>query len=446
MKKKLYRLPVIVLFAALALCLAACGEKEAEPTTVTLWHVYGGEVTSPLNVLVEEFNRTVGQEKGIRVRVDSVSNTNVIHESVLAAAYDDPGASELPDLFVSYPKTVLALPDENILVDYHDYFSDEELDAFLPEFLEEGTVNGRLAVLPIAKSTEILYVNKTAFDRFSAATGAALDDLSTWEGLYALAEQYKDWSGGKCFFVHDYHFNYFQVGVASMGEDFFTDSGLAFGPKFAYAWAPYARAALTGTLWLGGGYATEPLRTGDAIVSVASSASVLYYSDVVTYPDNSTEQVEIISLPCPTFEGGEKLVMQRGAGLCTVKSTPAREEACMTFLKWLTEPKRNVDFVTALGYMPVTKEGFDDYLPKAIETLSDPMYASLYEAFLRTRQDYTFYTPPQREDYLDLETRFEKGVRLRLTAGQAQYQEQGEDALEALVRSTLEDFKNSYGS
>lgn len=446
MKKKLYRLPVIVLFAALALCLAACGEKEAEPTTVTLWHVYGGEVTSPLNVLVEEFNRTVGQEKGIRVRVDSVSNTNVIHESVLAAAYDDPGASELPDLFVSYPKTVLALPDENILVDYHDYFSDEELDSFLPEFLEEGTVNGRLAVLPIAKSTEILYVNKTAFDRFSAATGAALDDLSTWEGLYALAEQYKDWSGGKCFFVHDYHFNYFQVGVESMGEDFFTDSGLAFGPKFAYAWAPYARAALTGALWLGGDYATEPLRTGDAIVSVASSASVLYYSNVVTYPDNSTEQVEIISLPCPTFEGGEKLVMQRGAGLCTVKSTPAREEACMTFLKWLTEPKRNVDFVTALGYMPVTKEGFDDYLPKAIETLSDPMYASLYEAFLRTRQDYTFYTPPQREDYLDLETRFEKGVRLRLTAGQAQYQEQGEDALEALVRSTLEDFKNSYGS
>ncbi len=446
MKKKLYRLPVIVLFAALALCLAACGEKEAEPTTVTLWHVYGGEVTSPLNVLVEEFNRTVGQKKGIRVRVDSVSNTNVIHESVLAAAYDDPGASELPDLFVSYPKTVLALPDENILVDYHDYFSDEELDSFLPEFLEEGTVNGRLAVLPIAKSTEILYVNKTAFDRFSAATGAVLDDLSTWERLYALAEQYKDWSGGKCFFVHDYHFNYFQVGVESMGEDFFTGSGLAFGPKFAYAWAPYARAALTGTLWLGGGYATEPLRTGDAIVSVASSASVLYYSDVVTYPDNSTEQVEIISLPCPTFEGGEKLVMQRGAGLCTVKSTPAREEACMTFLKWLTEPKRNVDFVTALGYMPVTKEGFDDYLPKAIETLSDPMYASLYEAFLRTRQDYTFYTPPQREDYLDLETRFEKGVRLRLTAGQAQYQEQGEDALEALVRSTLEDFKNSYGS
>ena len=59
-------------------------------------------MTSPLNVLVEEFNRTVGQEQGIRVRVDSVSNTNTIHESLLAAAYGDPGASELPDLFISY--------------------------------------------------------------------------------------------------------------------------------------------------------------------------------------------------------------------------------------------------------------------------------------------------------------------------------------------------------
>lgn len=445
MKKKLHRLAALALPAALALCLSACGEKIAEPTTVTLWHVYGGEVTSPLNVLVEEFNRTVGQEQGIRVRVDSVSNTNVIHESVLAAAHGDPGASELPDLFVSYPKTVLALPDEDILVDYHDYFSDAELSAFVPEFLDEGTVNGRLAVLPVAKSTEILYVNKTGFDRFAAATGASLDDLSTWEGLYALAEQYADWSNGKCFFVHDYHFNYFQVGAASMGEDFFTQGGLAFGPAFSRAWAPYARAALTGGLWLGGGYATEPLRTGDAIVSVASSASVLYYSDVVTYPDNSTEQVEIISLPCPTFEGGEKLVMQRGAGLCTVKSTPGREKACMTFLKWLTEPERNVDFVTALGYMPVTAEGFDKYLPEALETLSDPMYVSLYEAFLRTRQDYTFYTPPQRGDYLDLETRFEKGVRLRLTAGQAQAQAQGEDALDALVCATMEEFEKSFG-
>lgn len=443
MKKR--KILAALLCGAALLCLAACGEKaEAEPTILTLWHVYGGEVDSPLNPLIEEFNDTVGREQGISVEVTSVTNSATIHDNVLAAAYQDPGAPALPDLFVSYPKTVLALPDENILVDYRDYFTDEELDGYLPEFIEEGTVNGRLTVLPITKSTEILFVNKTAFDRFAADTGTSLDDLSTWEGLFQTGEKYRAWSGGKCFFVHDNHFNYFQVGVTSLGEDFFTDGGLAFGPAFERAWEPYAHAALQGELWLGSGYATEPLRTGDAIVSVASSASVLYYSDVVTYPDNTSEQVEIIALPCPIFEGGENLVMQRGVGMCAVRSTPERERACMTFLKWLNDPQRNVALTTAMGYMPVTKQGFDEYLPQAVETLENPLYASLYEAFLQTRQDYRFYVPPQREDYLDLETRFEKLTRLKLTAGQTQLQEQGADAMDKLTQSTLEAFKESY--
>ena len=104
------------------------------------------------------------------------------------------------------------------------------------------------------------------------------------------------------------------MGVESLGESFFDEDGLAFGPGFTYAWKPYARAALTGGLWLGSGYATEPLRTGDVIASVASSASVLYYSDVVTYKDNSSEKVEIISLPCPIFEGRGEACHAAGRG------------------------------------------------------------------------------------------------------------------------------------
>ena len=73
------------------------------------------------------------------------------------------------------------------------------------------------------------------------------------------------------------------------------------------------------------------------------------------------------------------------------------------------------------------------------------MYISLYEAFLKTRQDYTFYVPPQREDYLDLETHFEKAVRLRLAAGRAQYLEQGADALEPLLCTAREELQKSYG-
>ena len=447
-----YRFFICLLATVLLFC-AGCSnkrKKEETPTTITVWHVYGGQTDSPLNDLIDEFNQTVGKEQRINVQVTSVSNTNTIHELVLAAANGEPGASELPDLFISYPKTVMALPDDSILVDYRDYFSQEELSAFLPAFLEEGTVNDRLVVLPVAKSTEIMFINQTIFDRFSQATGVTIEDLDTWEGLYRAAEIYADWTDdqtpdipgdAKSMFVHDYYFNYFQVGAQSLGEDFFRGDVLAFGPAFQTAWEPLARAALRGGVWLKGGYATESIRTGDSIVSVASSASILYYSDVVTYPDNNSEEITIISRHCPVFENGKNLVMQRGAGFCTVRSTPEREQAAVTFLKWLTEPDHNVEFVTRTGYMPVTRAAFENELPEAIEGLESAKYASLYQAYLDTQANYEFYVPPQLESYLSLETTLEDQVRSQLALGRQDYLEAGETGLEQISAERLQAFR-----
>ncbi len=440
---------IFLLLAVLLLCTGCSGtvKKEEVPTTITVWHVYGGQVDSPLNDLIEQFNRTVGKEQQINVQVTSVSNTNTIHEFVLAAANREPGATELPDLFISYPKTVMALPDDSILVDYKDYLSEEELSAFLPAFLEEGTVNDRLVILPVAKSTEIMFINQTIFDRFSQATGVTLEDLDTWEGLFKAAEIYAQWTDeqtpdipgdAKPMFVHDYYFNYFQVGTESMGEDFFQGEGLALGPAFQIAWEPLAKAALKGGVWLKGGYATEAIRTGDSIVSVASSASILYYSDVVTYPDNTSEDITLISRPCPVFENGDKLVMQRGAGFCLVRSTPEREQAAVSFLKWLTEPERNVAFVTRTGYMPVTRAAFENELPKAIEGLESEKYSSLYQAYLDTQANYEFYVPPQMETYLSLETTLEDHVRAQLALGRQDYLDSGETGLEQISADRLQ--------
>ncbi len=427
--------PVLLLTALLSVVLFGCaGEKK--PIVLTLWHVYGGQTDSPLNDSIERFNQTVGKEQGIHVQVTSVSNTNTIHKAVLAAANHEPGAASLPDMFVSYPKTVLSLPDPGILTDYRDYFTEEELSGYIPEFIEEGSIDGKLLIFPAAKSTEILFINRTLFDRFAEATGAKEEALFTWEGLFQMAKAYTAWTDaqtpdvpgdGKNFFVHDYHFNYFQVGTESLGERFFTEGdpagSLAFGPMFERAWTPYADAAISGAVWLQDGYATEPLRTGKAIVSVASSASVLYYEDLVTYENNISEPIEVVARPVPIFAGGEKLVMQRGAGFCTVKSDPKREEAAAIFLKWLTAPENNVEFVTKTGYMPVTETAFS-LLPETVKTLESPKYRSLYEALEETQKSYRFYTAPQLPNYLDLEMRFEKNVRLELSRERQAYVEE----------------------
>ena len=181
LRKKYLIIAGILLSLLLGIVCSACSIKEEQkkPVTLTVWHVYGGQTDSPLNDMIEEFNKTVGAAKGIKLQVTVVSNTNNIHDAVLRAANNEPGASELPDLFISYPKTILAMPDSDILVDYNDYFSKEELAAYLPSFLEEGTVDGKLVSFPIAKSTEVMFIDKTLFDRFSEATGAKLEQLDT---------------------------------------------------------------------------------------------------------------------------------------------------------------------------------------------------------------------------------------------------------------------------
>ena len=52
---------VIMVFA-----LTGCGNQSLlsakEPVELTMWHVYGEQAGSPMDTLVEEFNRTEGKE------------------------------------------------------------------------------------------------------------------------------------------------------------------------------------------------------------------------------------------------------------------------------------------------------------------------------------------------------------------------------------------------
>ena len=107
MYKKRYLLLAVMLLTTIFLGCAGIGKKSDKPIVLTLWHVYGGQTDSPLNQIIDRFNETRGKEEGIRIQVTSVSNTNTIHEAVIAAAKNEPGSADLPDMFVSYPKTFL---------------------------------------------------------------------------------------------------------------------------------------------------------------------------------------------------------------------------------------------------------------------------------------------------------------------------------------------------
>ena len=113
------RLLVWMLMLLCATGLGGCQSKTtlspAAPVTLTMWHVYGAQARSPMNMLIDRFNQTVGKKQGIIINVTSVSSTWTIHDELLASAREDPGSEELPDLFTCYPKTLAIIGSARVL-------------------------------------------------------------------------------------------------------------------------------------------------------------------------------------------------------------------------------------------------------------------------------------------------------------------------------------------
>ena len=223
---------------ALALCalmllglLSGCGEKttldKKKPVTLNFWHVYGEQSGSPMDELVDEFNRTVGAEKGVRVTVTATSSASQIGAFLLQAQKGAPEMPEMPDVFTCHIGDALALGAENLL-DWNSLFTEDEREEFVSGFLADGTADGKLLVFPMSKSTHVLMLNGSAFDRFSAATGAQYSDLTTWEGFYQTAGAFYDYSGGKTFCALDYPLRAVELRTMEQGaEDFYTEDDKA---------------------------------------------------------------------------------------------------------------------------------------------------------------------------------------------------------------------------
>ena len=163
--KKLFACALILLLAAgLSGCQKETTLSPDAPVTLTMWHVYGEQADSPMNRLIDQFNETVGKEKGIIIDVTVVTNSAVLGEQLLDAHANTPGSPSMPDLFSSGPGVVEKMGVEHVL-DWQDYFSEKELSDFVGEFIQDGMVDGHLAVFPVSKSSLALFINGSQFDR-----------------------------------------------------------------------------------------------------------------------------------------------------------------------------------------------------------------------------------------------------------------------------------------
>ncbi len=416
--KKLFTL--ILVFSMLCGVLAGCSKSPLDPknpVTLTMWHNYGGDMQETMDTLIDEFNSTVGQEKGIIINVTAISSSSELNKSLNMIANDDPGVPDMPDIFTGYPKVAIQFQEKEMLCDLSNYFTEEELNRYVDAFIEEGTLSdGGLYVFPIAKSTEVLFVNQTLFDKFSAATGAKAEDLATVEGIARLSKQYYDWCG-KQFYAADSWFNFAQVGMAQKGGSIFEGEALSLeGDSFKYIFDTIYTPAVEGGIFVYEGYSSDLSKTGDIVCSTGSSAGILFYGDTITYEDGTVENVQYSILPYPVFENGSKTALQRGGGLMVAKTDEKKEYAACEFIKWLTAAAQNMKFVDETGYLPVTKQAFEQDMQAHLATVENPYVKKMLTSVMDMYDDYTFFTAPTYPSFDSDSSSFEDKLYTILSA------------------------------
>jgi multiple sugar transport system substrate-binding protein len=66
-----------------------------------------------MDAMVDEFNQTVGSERGIIISVTSISSSNALHDKLVMIANGDAGAPEMPDIATTNPKTAVILAEKD---------------------------------------------------------------------------------------------------------------------------------------------------------------------------------------------------------------------------------------------------------------------------------------------------------------------------------------------
>lgn len=150
-------------------------------TEITYWYCWTGKTQENNIELAEQFNETVGKEKGIHVTAEYQGTYDECHQK-LQAAYV---ANETPALSVMEISSIRRFAENGILEPLDTYVNESGVDmndfyeGLLPNCYVDDTIYG----LPYLRSTPIMYCNNTILNE----AGWDYKDIKTWDDLQAAA-------------------------------------------------------------------------------------------------------------------------------------------------------------------------------------------------------------------------------------------------------------------
>lgn len=380
MKKRF--LAILMTCMMMTLLFTACGSSKKDeaktvkldpdnPVTLKVWHYYNGNQQATFDKLLEKFNSTVGKEQGIYVEGYGHGSVSDLEQALTSSVNEEVGAEDMPDIFSTYADTAYSIQKKGKLADLSPYFTKEELSKYVDSYIKEGYLNNdkKLYLLPVAKSTEVLLLNKTDWEPFAKAMKVTTDDLKTTEGITKVAKKYYEWTDaktpnipndGKAFYGRDSMSNYFVIGMKQMGQELFKvkDGKVTVNvdkSSIKRLWENYYVPYVSGYFASYGRFRSDDVKTGNIIAYTGSTSSAFYFPDQVE-EDKGSHKIDYEVLEAPIMKGGENYKVQQGAGMAVTKSDDKHEYAATVFLKWFSKKKQNLEFVCESSYMPVLKE------------------------------------------------------------------------------------------
>ena len=390
MKKQLVVKTLALSFLLLG-SLTGCGNKPLPPfempengydgskVTITFYHAMGQELQGVLNNYIAKFEK---EFPNIDVVEKYIGNYNAVRDQLVNEISIGEGANVAycyPDHIALYNKSKRVVTLDQFINDTKTYsyttsdgqtkeytfgLTQEQKDDFIDVYLEEGRIFGDnlLYSLPFAKSTEILYYNKTFFDKHN------LKVPTTWDEMWEVCAKIKEIDPKSIPLGYDSDSNFFitmceQLGTGYTSSD--SSEHFIFNNDENKKWlaelkTQYDNGYFT-TKGLSGTY-TSSLFTAasnpDEVCSymcIGSSAGASHQSPEVDSEGKTPFDVEIA--PIPQFDVENPKAVQQGPSLCIFNDkNPQEVVASWLFVKYLeTNPYMQADMSVKNGYTPVLK-------------------------------------------------------------------------------------------
>ena len=383
------------------------GGYDGSAVEIVFYNTMGSNLTPVLDTYIAEFNKlypnitvtstNVGNYDDCRDQIST--EITVGNQPNIAYCYPDHVAlynlakavATLDSLIASDIEVTRADGTTEILG-----LTDEQVADFIEGYYNEGKQfgDGLMYTLPMSKSTEVLYYNKTFFN------DNGLTVPTTWVELEALCAKIKEIDPNSIPLGYDSESNWFITMCEQQGSPYTSASGDHFlfdneqNHAFVKKFNEWYNKGYVTTQTLYGGY-TSGLFVSTNDMSIGSSAGAVHQRPAANADGSFPFEVGIATIPQVNAEAPK--VISQGPSLCIFqKSNPQEVIASWLFVKFLTT---NVDFQAefglASGYLPVLKSAAEHpvYAAKLAEADGGINITSL-AAKVCMEQAHAYYTSP----------------------------------------------------